>query len=349
MPKYEGIPFTRLAQPDFSRLAVVLVFGLRPIDGHDHANGRQVRSIMHNLTRSSAERAARAPVSATRGRTSVLAWLIALTLALLVSPGAANAAALTPAKSYPMKSAQPVFIRPSTAAAVMGKVWRAERVKLYCYDTDSRGRLFAYIEYQVDGLPGRVKRGYVVDSELLTGRNGRLPGVKYRACPAPLTNPGTPLRVTQPSPQRRGPAPAPEPPCWWLRYDDGLDNYLGMDVLDGTTRIQWCASRIGGPITRVDVLDAAAIVRNGGVVRNPRAIVRLANNVQLGRSAEVLVDVNFSADRTVDDINIFGKVYGKIRGTGVAVGGDVNITPGGASIRTLIHLYSNGTYRPERR
>lgn len=97
------------------------------------------------------------------------------------------------AARYQMKAAQTVRVYPATTAAEMGSVWDGELVEIQCQDRGTSvggSTLWDYIQYEVDGTDGLVKRGWVPDYYVLTGTTDPLDGVKQGDCPAPLTEPG---------------------------------------------------------------------------------------------------------------------------------------------------------------
>jgi len=265
---------------------------------------------------------------------AVLLALVALLAHAAVVPSGAHAAALR-SSVHPMSSEQPVYAAPSTGARVMGRVWNRERVRLHCYDTDSRGRLFAYVEYHVDRAPGRFKRGFVLDAALRTGTTKRLPNIKFRNCPAPLLQPGAAL--PRPTVSRGAPATPATIDCWDGRMEATVRNLARMALLTGSTRLQWCA-RPDGVIVSMDVLDKNTTIRNTLLVTDPTsAEVVLANTVQLGRSTEVLVRADFSAARSWTFTGGATATAGRA-GLGGSVEASATIQPGRIGAYYLLHL-----------
>jgi hypothetical protein len=150
---------------------------------------------------------------------SVAAWAALLALVVL----AASAPAATP--RYPMKAEQTVRTFPSTQAGDMGTVWNGELVEVHCQDQGTSvggSTLWDYIQYQVDGTDGLVKRGWVPNYYVKTGTNGPLPGVRQGTCPPPLTVPGLPV---PPPPVADGPAPTG---CETTPESDALQLKVGV-------------------------------------------------------------------------------------------------------------------------
>lgn len=118
-------------------------------------------------------------------------------LAVLIVPAIATAAP----PRYQMKADQTVRISPSTAATAMGTVFSGELVEIQCQDRGTSvggSTLWDYIQYDVDGTDGLVKRGWVPDYYVKTGTTEPLDGVKQGDCPAPLTEPGAPAEAPSP-------------------------------------------------------------------------------------------------------------------------------------------------------
>ncbi len=122
--------------------------------------------------------------------------IMAMVLPLTLLVGASPASASHNAPTYRMKSRQVVVAAPYLFGQYVGVVGAGEPVSLLCYDTGSSvggSHLWAFIQYRVDRTDGLVKRGWVPDSTLLTGTNGRVDGVRSGNCPRALSHPGPQL------------------------------------------------------------------------------------------------------------------------------------------------------------
>lgn len=277
--------------------------------------------------------------TAVTGGTVLLAAAAATTLGLGLNDRA------DAASQYAMRSTQQVYVEPSTDATVMGKVAAAEKVSLHCYDTDRSGRLFAYIEYKVDAAPGTVKRGFVDDAYLRTGRDGRLPGVPYRNCPPPLTTPGAPIEPAA------APTSAPAPTCWERGVEGNMDNKAGHHLFNGRLTVRWCADRVGDAITTVDVLDNRTQLLNSTLVHDPRHEHELTMGSVVGRDSKVQMAVQWSAAKSAHITADLGAVLGGVFKRGPAEGSasangsvGLDLEPGRWGISALLTLTSTGGF-----
>jgi hypothetical protein len=131
---------------------------------------------------------------------------------LLASPTAASA---EEADWYRVTTDLKVRTGPHLDSPVMGKVFKDEMVQVLCQDIGenvNNNMYWDFIQYEVDSLPGMVKRGYVADDYVHTGVDGRLPNVRWRHCPEPLTKPGEPIDKPSVKPYPRPTPPAPPGP-----------------------------------------------------------------------------------------------------------------------------------------
>ena len=182
--------------------------------------------------------------------TGMMVLILGLAIGTSSTASASTASAAPP--TYAVNATANVRTEPSGSVARMGTVFAGERVEILCQDTGSRvsngSNLWDFVQYQVDGTRGLVKRGWVADYLISTGRTSALPDVKFGNCPPIQTTPTS--RIERP--------PSVDPPRT-PRFDDkgvtdrllfgGMSEFLqAHEALIGNGALRWDSDGCSVPI-----------------------------------------------------------------------------------------------------